>query len=173
MPTRLAVVHGVVGLTTCLFLILLYLNVEVFGPVNDVGNAVFGLLSLALARALPSSSFGRALAAAGALSTVVGSVLVLSGATGFYLSGFVSSLGFALIGAWLVGFTRRTTGLPRGGTVAGAVMLLGLIGVPAIAMGIHDLDTAPAWTFVAGASWAGTYLLFPIWSLRLAAGNKP
>jgi hypothetical protein len=40
-------------------------------------------------------------------------------------------------------------------------------------MGIHDLDTAPAWTFVAGASWAGTYLLFPIWSLRLAAGNKP
>ena len=33
--TRLARVHGVVGLVTCLCLILLYLNVEIFGPVND------------------------------------------------------------------------------------------------------------------------------------------
>jgi hypothetical protein len=57
--------------------------------------------------------------------------------------------------------------------VAGVVMLFGLIGVPGIFLGIDDLDTAPWWTFVAGFSWAGTYLLFPLWSLRLARQNRP
>jgi hypothetical protein len=48
----------------------------------------------------------------------------------------------------------------------------GLVGVPGILLGIDDMNTAPAWTFVAGLSWAGTYLLFPAWSLRLARQDR-
>jgi hypothetical protein len=47
-------------------------------------------------------------------------------------------------------------------------MLLGLIGGPGIVMGLDDLGSAPPWAFAAGVSWAGTYLLFPAWSMRLA-----
>ncbi|NUR93856.1 MAG: hypothetical protein HOV67_01220 [Kribbellaceae bacterium] len=68
---------------------------------------------------------------------------------------------------------HRSADLRRAGLVAGVVMLLGLVGVPGILMGLDDMDTAPAWTFVAGISWAGTYLLFPAWSLRLARQNRP
>ena len=46
------------------------------------------------------------LAVAGAALTVVGSALVVSGTTGFFLAGLVSSLGFAGIGAWLVAANR-------------------------------------------------------------------
>ena len=67
---------------------------------------------------------------------------------------------------------HRLLGLRRSGLVSGAVMLLGLVGVPGILMGLDDLYTAPAWTFVAEVSWAGTYLLFPAWSLRLAGQDR-
>lgn len=110
----------------------------------------------------------------GAGVTVVGTVLVLSEMTGFYLAGLWSSFGFALIGVWLVVVHwHRSAELRRAGLVAGAVMMLGLIGVPGILMGLDDMDNAPAWAFVAGISWAGTYLLFPAWSLRLARQDSP
>jgi hypothetical protein len=41
------------------------------------------------------------IAAVGAAITVVGSYLILSDATGLFLAGLVSSVGFALIGVWL------------------------------------------------------------------------
>jgi len=52
-------------------------------------------------------------------------------------------------------------------------MLLGFVSVPGIIMGLDDLNTAPGWTYVGGLSWAGTYLLFPAWSLRLAGTTSP
>ena len=171
----LAIVHGLVGFATCLCLILLYLGADAFGPINDVGNAVLGLLSAALAWRCQQA--GRAfvvIAAIGAAITVVGSVLVLTDATGFFLAGLVSSLGFALIGVWLVAVNRTsediwTHRLRRAGLVAGVVMLLGFVSAPGIALGLDDLDTAPGWTYLGGFGWAGTYLLFPLWSLRLGA----
>jgi hypothetical protein len=95
--------------------------------------------------------------------------------TGFYLAGLWSGFGFALIGVWLVGISRvapPAARLRRAGLIAGAVMMLGLVGVPGILMGLDDMDSAPWWTFVAGFGWAGTYLLFPVWSLRLAGQNR-
>ncbi|MEU4194030.1 hypothetical protein AB0E69_19170 [Kribbella sp. NPDC026611] len=167
----LATTHGVVGLLTCACLIVFYTIGEPFGAINDVGNAAYGVLSLALAWQLrPHHPLGLGLAAVGAVLTVVGTVLVLSDATGFYLAGLVSSFGFALIGGWLVIFCR-TARLPPAGVVAGVVMLLGLVSGPGIVMGIDDMDTAPAWLFAGGLSWAGTYLLFPVWSLRLVRRN--
>lgn len=127
-----------------------------------------GVLSLALARLLSGRRVLVGVAAVGAALTVVGTVLVVSGSTGFYLAGLWSSAGFALIGVWLLGASRSLPHLRRSGLVAGGVMLLGLLGVPGILMGLDDMDNAPVWAFLAGVSWAGTYLLFPAWSLRLA-----
>ncbi|TCO50044.1 hypothetical protein EV646_102115 [Kribbella antiqua] len=176
----LAIVHGIVGLVTCLSLIVFYIVEGPFGAINDVGNAVLGVLSAGLAwmswrsgARCPAAFVG--IAAVGAAITVVGSYLVLSDATGFFLAGLVSSVGFALIGVWLIAVNHWSAAdspgprrLRTAGLVAGAVMALGFINAPGIAMGLDGMDTAPAWTFLGGFSWAGTYLLFPIWSLRLA-----
>ncbi|RZT17692.1 hypothetical protein EV649_5249 [Kribbella sp. VKM Ac-2569] len=171
-----AITHGVVGLTTCACLIAFFAVGGPFGTINDLGNAVFGVQSLALARFLAAPSHRFLLlgvAVVGAILTVVGTVLVVTEVTGFYLAGLWSSFGFALIGLWLVAVSRHgPTRLRRSGVVAGGVMLLGLVGVPGIPMGLDDMDNAPAWTFVAGVSWAGTYLLFPVWSLRLAGRDR-
>jgi hypothetical protein len=166
--------HSIVGFTTCVCLIVFYTAGEPFGVINDIGNTLLGLLSLALAWLLrPTSGVLVSLAGLGAALTVVGTVLVLTGITGFYLAGLWSSSGFGLIGVWLVGISRLATPPPRrAGLVAGLVMMLGLVGVPGIFMGLDTMDTAPVWTFVAGFSWAGTYLLFPAWSLRLARKDR-
>ncbi|MGZ0146220.1 hypothetical protein ACXJJ3_04065 [Kribbella sp. WER1] len=156
---QVALTHAIVGFGTCLCLLVFYTGAAAFGPINDVGNALLGLLSFALAWILRPRTVLAGLAAVGALLTVVGTVLVLGGITGFFLAGLWSSFGFALIGVWLVGVR---------GLLPGVVMLLGFVGVPGILMGLDDLGSAPGWTFAAGASWAGTYLLFPAWSLRLA-----
>ncbi|MFC6157021.1 hypothetical protein [Kribbella jiaozuonensis] len=170
MSTRaVATAHSIVGFTTCACLLIFYATGEPFGSINDVGNAALGILSLVLAWLVHPSRVLVGVAAVGTVLTIVGTVLVMSGITGYYLAGLWSSAGFALIGVWLVGSARQ---VGRTGLVAGVVMLLGLIGVPGIFLGIDDLDTAPVWTFVAGASWAGTYLLFPAWSLRLARQDR-
>ena len=161
----IATAHSIVGFITCACLIIFYAVGEPFGTINDFGNAALGLLSLALACLLRPSRVLVGVAAVGAMLTVVGTVLVVSNITGYYLAGLWSAAGFGLIGVWLIGISRRVR---RAGTVAGIVMVLGLVGVPGIFLRLDDLDTAPWWTFVAGISWAGTYLLFPAWSLRLA-----
>ncbi|NIK60006.1 hypothetical protein [Kribbella shirazensis] len=168
----LARTHAIVGFAACACLILLYAVGEPFGLLNDVGNALLGLLSLALAWLLSGRQVLVGVAAVGAALTVVGTILVVSGITGFYLAGLWSSFGFALIGVWLLNASRSLPHLRRAGLVAGGVMLLGLLGVPGILMGLDDMDSAPAWAFVAGVSWAGTYLLFPAWSLRLAGRDR-
>ncbi|MFF0268471.1 hypothetical protein [Kribbella sp. NPDC004536] len=172
---QVALTHAIVGFATCLCLIVFYGGAGVFGPINDVGNAVLGVLSFALAWVLrPRLTVLLGFAAVGAVVTVVGTVLVLGGITGFYLAGLWSSFGFGLIGVWLVAVHwHKSSALRRPALLAGVVMLLGLVGVPGILMGVDDMDNAPAWTFVAGLSWAGTYLLFPAWSLRLARQDRP
>ncbi|GAA1600859.1 hypothetical protein GCM10009742_56110 [Kribbella karoonensis] len=179
----MATAHSVVGFATCACLLVFYAVGEPFGVINDLGNALLGALSLWLAWLLrpPATAAARSplsdlllcVAGAGAALTATGTVLVLTGITGFYLAGLWSSLGFALIGAWLVGVGRHTPSGGRSGLIAGLVMLLGLVGLPGIVMGLDDLDKAPAWTFVAGVNWAGTYLLFPAWSSRLAREDRP
>lgn len=181
---RMAIVHGIVGFATCLCLIVFYLGADAFGSINDVGNAALGLLSGGLAwRFQESAAKVRpvfvGIAALGAMIIVVGSILILTDATGFFLAGLVSATGFALIGVWLIAAGRRLADSPwpqrlqRAGLVAGAVMVLGFVSVPGIIMGLDDLNTAPGWTYVGGLSWAGTYLLFPAWSLRLAGTTSP
>ena len=78
-----------------------------------------------------ASAVGAAIVGAGL--TVAGSTLVVSGTTGFFLAGLVSSVGFAGIGAWLVVLNRSDAmaavvppRLRSLGIAAGALMALGI-----------------------------------------------
>ena len=139
---------GCVGIGTCVSLIVFFVVGAPFGFINDVGNAVLavvaGALAVGLLRLTESRSttlrIGASLAVVGVAVVVVGSVLVVSDVTGYFLAGLVSATGFALIGTWLVVACRSSTGWPvalsmgrsRLGVVSGAVMAIGLVNVPGI-----------------------------------------
>ena len=143
-----------------------------FGIMNDYGNAAIGVLSAGLAWRLRRHVPVLVVCAAvvGAAATVVGSALVVSETTGFFLAGLVSSVGFAGIGVWLVVLHRSTTQGPRHlrtlGLVAGALMALGIVVVPGILMRLDDLSTAPWWIWIGELGWLGSYLAYPAWALR-------
>jgi hypothetical protein len=178
---QLALDVAVVALFAVASLVAFFIIGGPFGFLNDLANAAIGVLSAMLAwRSLPAAApISERLAATaafvGAVIMIIGSVLIISDITGWYLAGLVSSLGAAFIGAWLVVSNRGTptprslpTGIRRLGTVAGIVMLLGVCGVPGLLTGIDDPAAAPWLVFPAQANWLGTYLLYPVWCLRLA-----
>lgn len=148
-----------------------------FGWINDLGNAATGMLSAALAwqlrGRLPDRTRGPAVGTAlvGAAVTMVGSALVLSGTTGFLLAGLVSSLGFAGVGAWLMILNRSADGaagtarLRTLGLAAGALMALGVLVAPGIALGIDDMATAPGWIWIGFVGWLGIYAAYPAWAI--------
>ena len=86
----------------------------------------------------------------------------------------MSSVGFALIGLWLIALNRALRSEARvpqprdirpgrgGGDGARA-----LASAPGIVLGLDDFDTAPAWIWIGSLNWLGTYVLFPIWTIRL------
>ena len=116
-----------------------------------------------------------AVAHVGAAIAVVGSWLVISGTTGFQLAAFVSSVGFALIGAWLVASIAAgplgTVLSPlqvRVGLAAGGLMLVGILGIAGVAMGIDSAAATPWWLWLYGIGWVGTYVVYPAWCLLVA-----
>jgi hypothetical protein len=178
---RLALAVGVVGLASVVSLALFFAIQGPFGTINDWSIGVFGALTAVLAIVLHRLGLiappSRAMLASGAAVVggaivVVGSALVISDTTGFLLAGLVESLGFALIGIWLIALNRsgastlhRPQRLRDLGTVAGIVMAIGFVVVPGIAMGLDDMDTAPVWVWVGFVGWLGIFFLYPIWSL--------
>jgi hypothetical protein len=110
----LAVATGVVGLLAAAFIFSFFSVGPPFGTLNDVFNALLAILSAVLAwmlfsgQLVQSTPLGRVMlvvAVAGALMAVVGSALVLSGVTGWYLGGLYLATGSALIGLWLLGLS--------------------------------------------------------------------
>jgi hypothetical protein len=177
---RLALGVGIVGLGSVVSLALFFAVQGPFGAINDWSIGVFGALTVLLAIVLyrhgliapPSlAMLATGAAVVGGVIVVVGSALVISDTTGFLLAGLVESLGFALIGLWLIAFNRSrasTSHRPRLrdlGTVAGIVMAIGFVVLPGIAMGLDDMDTAPGWVWVGFVGWLGIFFLYPIWSL--------
>jgi hypothetical protein len=178
----LSVGVGVIAFVSVVNLVLFFLAGDPFGTINDLGNAAVGVLSGLLAwtsarTELPTGA-GRvaavAIAVVGAGVTVVGSVLVLSEATGFLLAGLVTSVGFALIGLWLVAFNwslRADPGLsgwlPKTGIAAGTMMAAGLITLPGILMRVDDMVAAPGWLWIGFLGWLGIYVMYPLWSIWL------
>jgi hypothetical protein len=156
-----------------------------FGFINDVANAVVGVLSGVLAwfwspiRSLKWRWLALAAAGVGAIVMVIGSVLVIFDITGYYLAGLVSAVGAAFIGCWVLianRFPPYAGELPRGvrvtGLAAGAVMLVGLLAVPGVLARVDDQNASPWYVVAAQLSWLGTYLLYPIWCFRLARTQR-
>jgi hypothetical protein len=177
---RLAVAVGVVAAGSAISLATYFAMGGPFGTINDIGNAATGVLSAALAWRLRRDSAVRtgdiAVGAAlvGSALTVVGSSLVVSGATGFFLAGLVSSVGFAGIGAWLVAVNRTGAGpvaWPRRlrslGGVAGALMAVGTVAAPGIALRLDDMQAAPGWVWIGFVGWLGIYVVYPAWAFWL------
>ena len=82
------------------------------------------------------------------------------------------------IGRSMAGDARWAGGLGRLAVLSGVLMLVGLVALPAIALGFDDVDTAPAWTWIAFVGWIGGYFLYPAWLIwfgqragRQAAGG--
>lgn len=171
---QLMIVTGVVALAALVSLFVFFVVGGLFGPLNDAGNGLTGILSAVLAWRLGGGRFGKLgvwLAIGGGILVLVGSALVLSGTTGFFLAGLVSSAGFGLLGVWLVGLNRgpaRDT-WPRSmaslGVIAGVLMVTGLITIPGIAMGIDDMDSAPWWLWLGFVGWLGTFVAYPAWAI--------
>lgn len=178
---RLAMAVGAVLVTSVASLALFFAVGKPFGAINDWTVGLAGLLSGLLALAIRSrnpvgapgsGTIATGAAVVGAAIIVAGSALVISQATGFLVAGLVESLGFALVGLWLIALHRSiesTSGWPRQlrtlGLVAGIVMALGFVAAPGILMGLDDADTAPGWIWIGFVGWLGIFLLFPIWSI--------
>jgi hypothetical protein len=148
-----------------------------FGTMNDIANGATGVLSGWLAWRLRGEMKGgiervaTGAALAGAAVTVLGSALVVSGATGFFFAGLVSSVGFAAIGAWLAVLNRGARGaesrtrLRALGVAAGGLMAVGVISAPGVVLGLDDAATAPAWAWIGSIGWLGTYVVYPAWAI--------
>ena len=160
-------------------LVLFFTVAAPFGAVNDALNAATGVACAALAVALAGGhALDRVVAGVGVLGGavfVLGSYLALTDTTGWFLAGLVSGVGGGLTGAWLLLVVRRSAevsggaGLPaRLGRRAGGVMALGLCGLPAALAGVDDGAGAPWYAVAAMLGWLGTYLLFPLWCVRVS-----
>jgi len=112
------------------------------------------------------------LAWAGAVGVSIGSFLVVSGNTGYFLSGLVSALGWAFVRAWLflASMTKLrpiadASALRRYGLLTGLAMMVGFVGLPGI-LAQSDLPSrASNLDNIAVSSNGTTYLLLLIWGL--------
>jgi len=179
---RLALAIGITAAGSAVCLATYFAVQGPFGTINDIGNAATGVLSAGLAWRLRRQIPGRAgnvavgAAIAGAGLALVGSTLVVSGTTGFFFAGLVSSVGFAGIGAWLLVLNKCDTMaviLPRRlrslGIAAGALMALGIAAVPGIVLGLDDMAAAPAWVWIGLLGWLGIFVAYPAWAIWLAS----
>jgi drug/metabolite transporter (DMT)-like permease len=182
---RLALAIGLAATGSAVCLATYSLVQGPFGTINDIGNAATGLLSAGLAWRLRRPASGRAAnvsvgaALVGAAIAVAGSAFVVSGRTGWFLAGLVSSVGFAGIGVWLVVLNKGDAGgavLPQRlrslGIAAGALMTVGLAALPAVVMGLDDAAAAPAWAWIAFVGWFGTFVAYPAWAIWLARETR-
>lgn len=176
----LALAVAVVTLVGLVLLILMSILSNGFlGMLNDIAIVIAAFLSVALAWSLHSQLLARspqlalpalALAIVGAIIVTVGSVLSISGRTGFILAGLYMMLGNALIGLWLLSLNQGASwphGLAIFGLISGAVMVLGLATIPGIVAGTDSFKDSSWLTWVGQMSFFGWAVLYPIWALRL------
>lgn len=185
-----ALVLGLVGALAFSALLLffagLFQNIPsllFFGSLNDALNSLFAILSAVLSSLLhpalrrllaPGLSAGfLVIVWLGALAVTFGSWLIMSGRSDLELSSHYFFFGNGLVGIWLWTLNRIARqqafwpeSLTRLGLIAGGFMILGLLGLYGILMR-WDGDNYSPLVMVAGLSYFGTGILYPIWGLLL------
>jgi hypothetical protein len=182
---RLATALCYVGVFNASTIILMYAGLPVFGPLNDLGVAAAAVLQAGLAWRLSGMSgesfprLGVSAAAVGAAVAVLGSGLVISGVTDWFVAGVVSILGYAFLGVWMVAANHRApsmeawpTALASFGLLIGAIMCVGFLALPAIRGGVGVPASAPWYIWAAYANGVGWFILLPIWNYRLGRHLK-
>jgi hypothetical protein len=171
---------AVVTLLGLLLLILMYAFSNArLGMLNDISIGIAAWLSVALAWSLHSQHAARnpqlampalILTIIGAVIATTGSVLVISGRTGFVLAGLCMAVGNALIGLWLISLNQGdpwSRSLVVFGVIAGAVMALGFAALPGIFAGTDSFQDSSWLTWVGQMGFFGWAILYPIWAFRL------
>jgi uncharacterized membrane protein YeaQ/YmgE (transglycosylase-associated protein family) len=187
----LALLVGAVAIlaviTLALFFVGLFQNMRSLlplGVLNDKLNALAGILGALLASALyptlqrltPRLNAGGLIGAwVGAIAITYGSWLILTGRGGLELSSYYFFFGNGLIGIWLWILNRNAwqqaeaiipSSLTRLGVIAGSFMMVGWLGLYGILLGLDGSDYSPLLS-VAGISFLGTGIFYPIWCLLL------
>jgi hypothetical protein len=173
---RLATATGVVAVAADAAIVAFFAVGEPWGTINDAGFAALGVLAGGLAWRLRSAGGAPATGAAmaGGAVAAIGSGLVISGATGWLLAGFVGAVGYGLIGPSVVTTSSALAregvvprGLGRVGRAAGLLMAVGLTAAVPAAMRMDDPATAPAWAWLTLGGFIGPAILYPAWALWL------
>jgi hypothetical protein len=178
--SRIAVATGISGLLGLVFITLFFTVGQPFGTLNDIFIGLTGILSAVLAWMLYPRHYAQSpilsqlalgFAIIGALVIVIGSILVISGTSGWYLSGLYMAAGNALIGLWLLALNYSSwhgTPFPFSlvifGLISGVILVLGLVAIPDIFRGIDisgfKLTPVNAIWWTSALGWL---VLFPIW----------
>ncbi|NJN43331.1 MAG: hypothetical protein HC806_00370 [Anaerolineae bacterium] len=143
---RLGIAIGITTIVSIVTLSLLYSGFPVFGPINDLTNAVGGLLSALLVwqfhallqeRAPRTASFYLIIAWVGSAAIIINSLLVAAGLMDWKTGGMYTALGLGLQGIWLFALLRLigpqpflSPGLIRLGSIAAVAMWFGLLAGP-------------------------------------------
>lgn len=178
---RIAIAIAITALVSIITLALLYSNLPPFGPINDLTNAVGGLLSglliwqfhaLLRERAPGAATLFLLAGWAGSAAIIINSLLVAFRQMHWMTGGMYTAIGFGLQGIWLLALLRLigpqsflTPGLARLGTTAAIAMLFGLMAGPLLALGTSLIAGPLVWVAYVGAG-AG-WLLYPIWCWRV------
>jgi hypothetical protein len=179
---RVAIATGISGLLGLVLIVLFFTIGQPFGTLNDIFIGLTAILSVVLVWMLyPGyhtqspilSQLALVIAIVGGLVVVIGSVLVISGTTGWYLSGLYMAAGNAMIGLWLLAINYSSwQGTPFPfvlvlfGLISGAILALGLVAIPDI---IRGIDTSEFKITTVNVIWwtsaLGWLALYPIWCI--------
>ncbi|HSG26109.1 MAG TPA: hypothetical protein VLA32_08340 [Anaerolineales bacterium] len=171
----------VTAVLSIISLALLYSGIPIFGPINDLTNALSGVLIVVMVwqfhfllreRAAGVALLFLLVVFAGSAAIIINSVLVAFGRMHWLTGGMYTAIGYGLIGIWLLVLLRMiapqiflTPGLIRLGTVTALALLFCLPAAPLMGLG-DKLEINPLIIIVfigAGTGW----LLFPIWCWQL------
>jgi hypothetical protein len=174
---QLAIAIAITAVISIITLTLLYSGMPFFGPINDLTNAVGGLLSalfvwqfhaLLRERAPSTANFFLLAALIGSAAIIINSVLVAFGQMHWMTGGMYTAIGYGLIGIWLLAFhglagprAFLSQGDVRLGTIAAIAMLFGLLAGPLLASGVSFAENPLVGIAYLGA--AAGWLLYPLW----------